>query len=298
MSANARRVVVTSRPTEYEALLRRHGTRPQAEFLLQNRGHRLSALEERHAKQRDALGLVLAAIPLTWRRAQVERADLSRFVFGPEDVVVAVGQDGLVANVAKYLSGQCVLGVNPDPCSYDGVLVRHRAGDVVELLARLEGGACAVEHRTMVEVTLDDGQRLLALNEVFLGHRSHQSARYGLRLRDAAARHSSSGLIVATGTGGTGWARSIQRERRDAPSPPAPCERRLVFFVREAFPSVNTETTLIQGLLAAEDPLEVASEMNEGGVIFGDGIEADFLAFDWGARARVGLAPERLALVV
>lgn len=209
-----------------------------------------------------------------------------------------MGQDGLVANVAKYLSGQCVLGVNPDPCSYDGVLVRHRAGDVGELLARLEAGACAVEHRTMVEVRLDDGQRLLALNEVFLGHRSHQSARYRLRLRDAAARHSSSGLIVATGTGGTGWARSIQRERRDAPSPPAPCERRLVFFVREAFPSVSTETTLSQGLLAAEDPLEVASEMNEGGVIFGDGIEPDFLAFDWGVRARVGIAAERLALVV
>jgi len=58
---------------------------------------------------------VLGAIPSDWRRARVDRADLDRFLFEPEDVVVAVGQDGLVANVAKYLTGQPVIGCNPDP---------------------------------------------------------------------------------------------------------------------------------------------------------------------------------------
>lgn len=42
----------------------------------------------------------------------IKRAHFDRFVFAPEDVVIAVGQDGLVANVAKYLDGQPVLGIN------------------------------------------------------------------------------------------------------------------------------------------------------------------------------------------
>jgi hypothetical protein len=40
------------------------------------------------------------------------------------------------------------------------------------------------------------------------------------------------------------------------------------------------------------------SLMPSGGVIFSDGVEADFLRFDSGAIARVGVAPERARLVV
>lgn len=41
------------------------------------------------------------------------RGDLDRFLFEPDDIVLALGQDGLVANVAKYLDGQPVIGSNP-----------------------------------------------------------------------------------------------------------------------------------------------------------------------------------------
>ena len=41
------------------------------------------------------------------------RGDLDRFLFEPDDLVVIVGQDGLVANVSKYLDGQPVVGINP-----------------------------------------------------------------------------------------------------------------------------------------------------------------------------------------
>jgi len=150
----------------------------------------------------------------------------------------------------------------------------------------------------MVQVLLDDGQRLLALNELFLGHRSHQSARYRICVRGQEERHSSSGAIVATGTGATGWARSIARERREPLALPAPCDRCLAVFVREAFPSVRTATSFTQGLIGEEETLELTSEMNESGVIFGDGIEEDRIEFSWGMRARISIARERLALVV
>jgi hypothetical protein len=255
-------------------------------------------VEERHRLFEAALQRVSQGIPVRWRRTRVDRSDLSRFVFEPEDVVVAVGPDGLVANAAKYLSGQRVVGVNPDPGRYDGILVPHAPKAARELIAASVAGRAVTEDRTMVEAALDDGQRLLALNEVFVGHTTHQSARYRIRCGEASERQSSSGVIVATGTGATGWAHSIHLQRHLALSLPAAVDRRLAFFVREPFPSVATGTSVEDGLLAEGDALEITSEMNDGGTLFGDGIEDDRIAFTWGMRARIAIARERLRLVV
>lgn len=150
----------------------------------------------------------------------------------------------------------------------------------------------------MVEARLDDGQSLRALNEVFIGHHSHQSARYRLLWQGQEERQSSSGLIVTTGTGATGWASSIQRERDSHLPPPAPTEERLAFFVREAWPSPATGTELTEGSIQSGEVLEVISEMDEGGVAFGDGIEADSLQLLWGQRVQVSLAESHMQLVV
>jgi hypothetical protein len=290
-------VVLVTRPTEYEGLLARHGTAAQARFFLEGRGQSMAGVEARHRAMEAALQQVSAAIPVRWRRSRVDRADLSRFVFEPQDLVVAVGQDGLVANVAKYLDGQPVLGINPDPARNDGVLVPHPPEAAAGLLQRAAAGRCLLEARTMVEARLDDGQRLLALNEVFVGHRSHQSARYRVRWQGAEERHSSSGLVVTTGTGATGWARSMALQRAAALALPGPCDAALAFLVREPFPSVATGTALAQGSLSGEASLLLVSEMDEGGVAFGDGVEDDTLALPWGARLEVGLARQRLMLV-
>lgn len=298
MTATTPRIVVVTRPTDFEALLARRATRAQAKFFLETRDQRIDEVEERHHLYERVLTRVSQAIPTRWRRTRVPRAELARFVFEPEDLIVPVGQDGLVPNVAKYLAGQLVIGVNPDARSFAGVLVRHAPEAFEEILHRAVEGRAVVEARTMVEARLDDGQRMLALNEVFVGHRTHQSARYRLSVAARTERQSSSGLIVATGTGATGWALSIQRQRRADVALPGPTDPWLAFFVREAWPSVATGTALTDERLDEHTALQVVSEMNDGGVVFGDGIEDDRLAFGWGVRARVRVAPERLMLAV
>jgi hypothetical protein len=119
-----------------------------------------------------------------------------------------------------------------------------------------------------------------------------------LRYAGRQERQSSSGIIVSTGTGATGWARSIHQERHSRLTLPLPAEERAVFFVREAWPGVSTGTDITEGALDEREALVVTSEMNEGGVIFGDGIEDDFLAFDWGMSAEVGVAARRLVTVI
>jgi hypothetical protein len=242
---------------------------------------------------------VAAVIPDEWRRAEVERADLARFVFGPEDVVVVIGQDGLVANVAKYLDGQPVVGIDPEPGRNAGVLVRPPGDSTGDLLRQAAAGpAPGGTILTMVEAATDDGQVLRALNEVYVGHASHQSARYQLELPGGGSEHqSSSGLIAGTGTGATGWLGSAWQERHSTMPLPYPDDPALCWFVREAWPSPATGTSLTEGTLFAGDSLTVVAESDRL-VCFGDGIESDALPLTWGQRLTVRGARQGLRLVL
>jgi hypothetical protein len=95
------RVVLVTRETELQALMVRHSTLGQARFFLEQRGQRIEDLVARHDTQSRAIATARAAVPGDWTFAHVERASLDRFLFAESDLVVALGQDGLVANLAK-----------------------------------------------------------------------------------------------------------------------------------------------------------------------------------------------------
>ncbi|MFH8381676.1 hypothetical protein ACH4E7_12110 [Kitasatospora sp. NPDC018058] len=298
----APRVVLVHRRTEYEELVCRHGTPGQVAFFLSSRGRSAAEVEQRHRRQTTALAEAAAAVPLDWRRSRVERADLPRFLFEPGDVVAVVGQDGLVANVAKYLDGQPVIGVDADPGRDPGVLVRHRVDALPPLLRAVAHGDGQLEERTMVEAVADDGQRLLALNEVYVGQPGHQTARYRLGVDGApdgvgsAEAQASSGVLIGTGTGATGWCRSAWLERGGPVPLPDPGAPALAWFVREAWPSPGTGTSRVHGVLEAGRQLVLTVE-SEHLVAFGDGIEADALELVWGQSVRLGVSTTRLRLL-
>lgn len=280
------RVVVVHRHTEYDELVARHGTRGQAAFFLASRGRTLDEVDSRHEATQAAIGLVLQGIPSDWRRAQVEREELSRFVFGPEDVIAVVGQDGLVANVAKYVDDQLVVGIDPLPGTNAGILVPHTPKSAARLMRAAVAGTAPSISRTMVDAVADDGQRLTALNEIFVGQPTHQSARYRLEVQNRTERQSSSGLIIGTGTGATGWCASLQRQQAPALVLPSPDAGALAWFVREPWPSPSTGADLTAGVLAAQDDLIVRVE-SDSLVVFGDGVESDRLTLAWGQELRI-----------
>jgi NAD kinase len=293
------RAVLVHRRTELQELLQRHGTRGQAAFFLETRGRRIEDVEDRHRAVQAAITAATSAIPVDWYRGLVERDDLPRFLFAPGDIIVAVGQDGLVANIAKYLDGQVVIGINPEPGRNPGILVPHPPGAAAALLAAAASPHASerAERHAMVEAVTDDRQRLAALNEIYIGQASHQTARYTLSLPGGhGERQASSGLIVATGTGATGWSRSAWLERKSTLALPGPADRRLTWFVREAWPSPATGTTLTEGDLAGEQALTVTAESDQL-VLFGDGIEADATPLAWGQSATIRLSTQTLQLL-
>lgn len=297
MSSLVPRVVLISRQTEYASLLAAHATRGQAAFFLQSRGQNIEEIEARDRIEVEAIAAAKSSIPAEWSFAQVLRDDLNRFLFFPNDIVVAIGQDGLVANLAKYLDGQPVIGVSSDPTRTEGVLTPNRVQELGRLLPAVAHQELGLQSRAMVQARLGDGVELTALNELFIGHRSHQSARYVVNYEGAEEFQSSSGMIVATGTGMTGWAKSIMTATHQTLEI-GPEEPRAAFFAREPWPSRISGCEISTGEIRRNTDLRVLSRINEGGVIFADGIEQDFLTFNWGVEAEISIAQKQLKMVI
>lgn len=264
--------------------------------------------EQEDLAQRQSLERLRAELDLGYPLKFVERQYLPTFDFRGCVAVVVVGQDGLVANTAKYVGDVPIVAVNPDPGRIDGVLLPFQVPQARRAVQRTIENRATIRQVTLANVSLNDGQRMLAFNDFFVGCRTHVSARYVLRLEDRAEQQSSSGMIISTGAGSTGWLSSIwnmadgfaawtggRAERRIAMNWE---DRRLVWVVREPFRSKLSGSDLVAGFLDQGHELIIESLMPANGVIFSDGIEADFLEFTSGTIARIGVAPQCARLVV
>lgn len=301
------KIVVVTRPTRLEELITRFNTRGQARFYIEHAGGDFGEYEREHERYHEALDLVRGAAALGLPRQVLDRALLPTYTFGGGDVVVVVGQDGLVANTAKYAGGQPIIGINPDADRVDGILLPFRPSEARGVLSRVLDGRATTRAVTLAEAVLGDGQRLLAFNDLFLGARTHVSARYRLRFADRAEAQSSSGVLVSTGAGSTGWMSSVFNMAAgvsrfvggSAGAPPRLDweDRRLLYAVREPFVSRQSSAELVAGLVGDGAELVLESLMPSGGAIFSDGIEADYLEFNAGAVARVRAADRCARLV-
>ena len=71
-----------------------------------------------------------------------------------------------------------------------------------------------------------------------------------------------------------------------------------MFAVREPFASKKTKVETAAGLITGQSKLVIQSFMPTNGLIFSDGIESDFLKFNSGAIATIGIAEEKANLVL
>ncbi len=289
------RVIILTRLSEQVALERRFGTFQQARFVMAQAatGAADFALAERQDDVQDeATRRIRKAIPDEVNVVEIDRSLVAQFLFELNDLVVAVGQDGLVANAGKYVDGQPLAGVNPDPKSIDGALLAFTVDQFIAALPEVLADHWPSHEVALAEAVTNDGQMLRGFNEIFVGMPSHQSARYRIVHGGASELQSSSGLIVATGSGSTGWLRSLLGDR--AALDPAAAVLR--FCVREAWPGRGFSAALLTGEVTASVPLVIESRMANG-VIFADGIESDAIAFDAGMTATIAPSPRRLRLL-
>ncbi|WP_435781734.1 sugar kinase [Providencia hangzhouensis] len=299
------RFVLVMRKTRLQELIERFNTWPQAKFYLEHNHVEVCDYLNEHDLYQRQLVQAESVLKSLGRFQLLERKLLPSYQFSKQDIVVVIGQDGLVANTLKYLNGQPVIAINPDPERWDGQLLPFEIGQLQEVVINTLKGKIEQKIVTFAQATTNDGQSLLAVNDLFIGPKSHTSARYLLNWNGEQEFQSSSGIIISTGLGSTGWFQSIlagaQAIMGVSTHPLAKGfgwgESKLQFSVREPFLSKTTGTKWVFGTIEPSSPLAVESLMPDNGVIFSDGIEDDFLQFNSGCIVTVKIADTQGLLV-
>lgn len=301
----ALRFVLITRKTRVQSLIERFNTWPQAKFYLERSEVDVQDYWNEHVNYERQVLETQQTLKQLGRLHVVEREFLPNYQFSPADIVVVIGPDGLVANTLKYLQGQPVIGINPDPERWEGRLLFFEVHDLTRAIQTVVKGHFTNKQVTFAQAITSDGQRLLAVNDLFIGPKSHTTAHYTLNWKNVKERQSSSGVIVSTGFGSTGWLRAVIAgsigiagvEQHVMTQGFAWDDQKLQFSVREPFPSQQTGTSLIYGSIIPEEPLCIESHMPESGVIFSDGIESDFLDFNVGSTVKISISEAKGILV-
>lgn len=305
------KIVLITRRTRLDDLIARFNTLGQARFYVEHLGADFSDYEKEHETYLRSVAEAESVLKTLGRLQTLNRSFLPNFLFGDRDTLVVLGQDGLVANTAKYATSQPIIGVNPDPERWDGVLLPFTVPELARILPEVFEGKRPIKEVTMARTELNDGQVLYAVNDFFIGAKSHISARYIIKAGSGQEQHSSSGIIVSTGLGSTGWFKSLLAGATAIASAVSgeevtmqisrsfPWDADYLYYtVREPFPSKKSQTSLVIGRITANEPLVLISQMPESGVIFSDGIESDFIEFNSGTRATITPAEKKGHLVI
>ena len=307
-----RKIVLVTRKTRLDSLLVQYNTFEQAKFIIEHSGGNFEYYvhEDKQYKSvvKEAIGILekIALVQL------IDREYVSSFIFGKDDIIIVIGQDGLVANTLKYLDNQPLVGINPDAKEYEGVLLPFGINDLYKVIIDLLHGQRKFKEITLAKAELGDGQNLLAVNDLFIGQKTHVSARYILEYGLKSEMQSSSGIIISTGLGSTGWFKSILQ---GASKIARYCDdsiminlkqdndfkwdsKFLYYTVREPYPSKTTKADMVFGKIENKNTFKIKSLMAENGVIFSDGVESDFINFNSGAEVTISVSEKRGLLVV
>lgn len=300
--------IIIKNKTRLETLIERFNTKAQAKFYIERSGGDFNDYEKEHEVFHSSLSSVQRNLSTVLKNKIVERSFLPSFIFNDNQVIITVGQDGLVANTAKYVKQIPIVAVNPDQERYDGVLLPFNTDNFILAIEKVITNKYSSKLTSFAEAKLNDGQRLLAFNDLFIGATSHVSARYKVTYNNKTEEHSSSGIIVSTQAGSTGWLSSIFNmsfgihkfiEKDNSKKKYAKLkDNQLMFAVREPFASKRTQIETAAGIVTGQSKLIIQSFMPNNGLIFSDGIETDFLKFNSGSIATIGIADEKANLVL
>ena len=300
--------IIIKNKTRLESLIERFNTKAQAKFYIERSGGDFSDYEKEHEIFQSSLSKVQRNLSTVIKNKIVERSFLPSFIFNEKQVIVTVGQDGLVANTAKYVKQIPIVAVNPDQERFDGVLLPFNSENFLLAINKVIGNNYNSKLTSFAEAKINDGQRLLAFNDLFIGATSHVSARYQITFNNKTEDQSSSGIIISTQAGSTGWLSSIFNmsfgihkfvEKDNSKKKYAKLkDNQLMFVVREPFASKKTQVEIAAGIITGQSKLVIQSFMPNNGIIFSDGIETDFLKFNSGAIATIGIADEKANLVL
>lgn len=299
------RVVIVTKPSRLEELRLQHLTEGAAAFILETRGQSIETYRLEEVVYEAALTELRRQIPSDIPTTSVSRSELPNFLFRDNDLVIVCGPDGLFANAAKYLGRQPVITVHPDQKTVSGALMLFAPAEVGAIIAKVLEGKHRCEDLPFVKAVINNDKVVWGINDIFIGRKDHISARYSIAYGGRTEIQSSSGVIISTGIGSTGWMRSVATMVQGIAGPnhklarlPSPSDSELVFVVREPFPSPNTSVSIITGRITARHELTLSSGMADGGYIFSDGVIEKAVEWNSGSAVVVTVGERYVSRVI
>jgi NAD kinase len=206
---NIRRLVIVTRQPRALEVRRTYASANLARFALREREEDYSSYASEEELLLQGLETVKSAIYELGHILEIDRSLLPTTRFHQDDIFVAVGQDGLVANILRYAGELPVIGINPDPARYEGTLLPFEPSDAAQAVLGTIDASLPVQRVTLAEGLFSSGIRILAANDIYIGKFDHSSALYRIQLSSRTERQSSSGILISTPMGATAWERSI-----------------------------------------------------------------------------------------
>lgn len=286
-------VALVPRLTKLQFSMRKFGlSREEAIAKYEREGSDTKVIVESHDLQLETLDKVTELLKPTI----IPWGELRKKALLPYSLVIAFGGDNHFLHVGHFLNETPILGINSDPIRSDGALVGFTFDSFEELMRRMH--SAKIEQWTRLEVTINDKRiRTLGLSEIYAGEQKRMDmSDYLLEINGITDRHTDSGLLVATGSGSTGWHNGASRFLYPNGIFFPRTQRLAIFLATEPFPGRPNRNRIKSGYLTPDQELTIHSLNDHKGIL---GIDANpEFSFNRGSVAKIRISDRPLNVVV
>lgn len=144
----------------------------------------------------------------------VTRDELTESLVDDYDFVLSAGGDGTVIATAAFNKNKPQLNLKTDSKSFGGLCYQ----DIEKALEKFAKGDYKIKEWARQDVYLNGEFIGRVLNETCIGEglKFQKMARYNIKIDGKTEYHENSGIIIATGTGSTGWPSAFSSYPRDS----------------------------------------------------------------------------------
>lgn len=304
-------VVLSSSKTALEHYRDRYSDVEQESDLTNKDYSAVVKAHDRHYQTMDRLARKLGQNGVSIKKARPKQGDN---IFNKATFVISVGGDGTVLSTTRAVDFKVpVLPLRSTPSS-NGGLCRYDYNELNTVVDDVINEEYVLQNWTLLKLKYKDHEEV-ALNDILVGpKKSMNVGRFVVQFHNHTEEHRSSGMVITTGAGSTGWYKNIKKQHLktgiqwvDNPlSAPydqmadylytfSPERREAWFTNRELLQEQGIQYG--QGTLNEDDKLIITSRMNVDGAISIDGDDQERLfSFPRGAQAQIGLADETLSV--
>lgn len=221
-------------------------------------GLNLERIFSSHKKQKESLEIIKKLLS---NSDFIDRDSLSEETIGKYDLIISFGGDNHFQFVSHHIDDKPILGINSDPKRSEGALTSIKANEFKEYYNILLEGSFKIEEWTRLKVEIDDKEiNELAISEIFIGEEKRfNMSRHIIKFNGGVEEQKGSGLLIATGTGSSGWYNSASRYLFPDGNSFLKTLREARFILTEPYKGRLSPLKLINGCIKENEEIEIIS---------------------------------------